>query len=79
MTARDEILEALPGLRLRLGTDVFTPEDLIEELARQGSSYQPSTIRTHVVSRMCRDAPDHHAVTYDDLERVGPGLYRQLH
>ena len=78
MTARDEILVALPALRLRLGTDMFTPEDVIEELARRGSTYRPSTIRTHVVSRMCRDAPDHHAVTYDDFERVGPGLYRQL-
>ena len=25
---------------------------------------------------MCTNAPDHHAVVYDDLERVGPGMYR---
>ena len=78
MTARDDILAALPAVRARLKTDVFAPEDVIEELARRGSHSRPSTIRTHVVSRMCRNAPDHHAVTYDDLERVGPGLYRQL-
>jgi len=78
MTARHDILTALPAVRARLKTDVFGPEDVVEELARRGSQYRPSTIRTHVVSRMCRDAPDHHAVTYDELERVGPGLYRQL-
>jgi hypothetical protein len=78
VTARDDILAALPAVRARLRTEVFTPEDVIDELVRRGSRYHPSTIRTHVVSRMCRDAPDHHAVTYDDLERVGPGLYRQL-
>jgi hypothetical protein len=52
----------------------------VAELASgdEDGTYRPSTIRTHVVSRMCRDAPDHHAVTYDDLERVSPGLYRQL-
>lgn len=77
MTARDEILAALPALRARLGSDVFSVDEVVNELARRGSRYRPSTIRTHVVSRMCRNAPAHHAVTYDDLERVGPGLYRQ--
>ena len=68
-TARDVILAALPAIRALLKTDVFAPEDVIEELAQRGSHYRPSTIRTHVVSRMCRDAPNHHAVTYDDLQR----------
>lgn len=77
MTARDEILDALPALRARLGSDVFTPADVIEELQRRGTRLADSTIRTHVVSRMCTDAPDNHAVVYDDLERVGRGQYRQ--
>ncbi|MFL6110639.1 MAG: hypothetical protein ACJ786_04725 [Catenulispora sp.] len=77
MTARDEILAALPALRTRLRSEEFAPDDVIDELARRGSRYRPSTIRTHVVSRMCANAPDHHAVTYDDLERVAPGRYRQ--
>jgi hypothetical protein len=76
MTARDDILAALPAIRARTGSDVFTPQDVIDELARRGSPYAPSTIRTHIVSRMCRDAPDHHGRVYDDLERVGPGSYR---
>jgi hypothetical protein len=76
MTARDEILAALPGVRTHPGWDC-TPQDVIDELRRRGSSCAPSTIRTHVVSRMCGDAPDHHAVTYDDLERVSDGRYRR--
>jgi len=76
MTARDEILVALPRLRARLCRDDFTPAEVIQELRRAGSTYTDSTILTHVVSRMCANSPDNHAVTYNDLERVGPGRYR---
>lgn len=77
MTARDEILDALPAICARAGREVFGPKDVIEELQRRGTCYKPSTIRTHVVSRMCADTPDHHARTYGDLERVGQGMYRR--
>lgn len=76
MTCRDEILVAVAALERR-GIDVFSPADVIAEMRRAGSQYAESTIRTHVVSRLCRNAPDHHAVTYPDLERVGEGLYRR--
>jgi hypothetical protein len=46
---------------------------VIDELLRTGTRYKPSTIRTHIVSRMCANAPDHHASTYDDPERVADG------
>lgn len=45
-------------------------------MRHNGTPYTDSTIRTHIVSKMCMDAPDHHAVVYQDLERVGRGLYR---
>jgi hypothetical protein len=77
MTARDEILDALPVICSRTVDGTFTPEDVIDGLRRRGSTYAPSTIRTHVVSRMCANAPDHHARTYDDLERVANGRYRR--
>ena len=77
MTARDEILAVLPAVRARTGRETFTPQEVIDELQRRGTSYRPSTIRTHIVSRMCANAPDHHARTYDDLERVGDGQYRR--
>ena len=77
MTARDEILDALPVICSRTADGTFTSEDVIDELGRRGSRCAPSTIRTHVVSRMCANAPDHHARTYDDLERVANGRYRR--
>lgn len=75
MTCRDEILEAFRVLTRLHGRQAFSPSEIIQEMRRQGSRYKESTIRTHIVSRMCANAPDHHAVVYDDLERVSPGLY----
>ena len=79
MTARDEILEVLPDLEFRNGDNTFTLEQVIEELRRRGSGYSERTIRTHVTSRMCVDrGQPHHAVVYDDLERVDRGRYRRV-
>ena len=77
MTARVEILAAVPAVCARTGSDTFTAQAVIEELQRRGTRYKPSTIRTHVASRMCANSPDHHARTYDDLERVADGHYRR--
>ena len=77
MSARDEILQAIQRIESRTGRDTFTMPDVLGELGRAGSQYAESTIRTHISSRMCANAPDHHAVVYTDLERVGPGLYRR--
>jgi hypothetical protein len=77
MTARDEILDALPRLRARLASDDFTPAEVLQELRRAGSVYSDSAVRTHIVSRMCSNAPDNQAVVYNDLERIGHGHYRQ--
>jgi len=76
MTCRDEILGAIQAITRRSASDEFTVADVLGEMARHGTAYSDSTIRTHVTSRMCRNAPDHHAVVYDDLERVGTGVYR---
>lgn len=76
MTARDEVLAAAKELAAPSSDGTFTVEEILDNLRRRGSSYKPSTIRTHVTSRMCANAPDHHAVTYRDLVRVGEGRYR---
>ena len=76
MTCRDEILEAATRLMRRNGEDSFSLADLIAEMKNSGTSYQESTIRTHVTSRLCANTADHHAVTYSDLERIGHGRYR---
>jgi GGDEF domain-containing protein len=74
VTCRDEILAVLPSVTASDGT--FTAEQIVAAMRAHGSRYADSTIRTHVTSRMCADAPDHHARVYDDLVRVDRGLYR---
>lgn len=70
MTARDAILQAIH----RMDREEFTIMDVLREL--DGSGYSEGTIRTHIASRMCAEAPDHHATTFSDLRRVGRGRYR---
>jgi len=76
MTAREEVLSAAQVLADKSSDGTFSIDDVIRELRRRGSRYADSTIRTHIDSRMCANAPDHHAVTYDDLVRTEPGRYR---
>jgi hypothetical protein len=76
-TAREQILEAV-GYITRGGRQTFTIAEVITELERRGSQLARSTIRTHIASRMCANAPDHHGTTYDDFERVDHGEYRLL-
>jgi hypothetical protein len=75
-TCRDEVLDAVGAITRATGRDEFTIRDIVDHMRGAGSRYSESTIRTHVASRLCANAPDHHDVTYDDLERVRPGIYR---
>ncbi len=77
-TCRDEILECAQAVTRQSGLDHFTIPEIISCMAKRGSRYAESTIRTHIVSRMCANAPDNHAVTYRDLERTDRGEYRLL-
>jgi hypothetical protein len=74
--ARREILQAIRAVLARSGSDTFTPAQIVVEMARRGTGYAESTIRTMVTAHMCRNAPDNAATTYDDLERVDRGVYR---
>lgn len=74
MGAREDVLSAAQELTAR-GASPFSPAELIQEAQRQGSTYPESTLRTHIVSAMCVNAPDNHAVRYEDLERVARGQY----
>jgi len=51
-------------------------DQVVDLLLGRKARYAESTIRTHVTSRMCANAPNHHAVTYDDLVRTDGGRYR---
>jgi hypothetical protein len=74
MTCRDEILVAAESVSKR--SPMFSIEDVLSEMQRRGTTYKESTIRTHIASRMCRNAPDHHETTYRDMVRISHGLYR---
>ena len=76
MTCRDEILICANRIVTAKGSNDFTIDEILICMQSEGTSYANSTIRTHVTSRMCRNAPKHHGVTYDDLERVERGVYR---
>jgi hypothetical protein len=76
MSARDEILQAIEQIERRSGQDTFTMLNVLAEMRRTGTRYAESTIRTHICSHMCVDAPGE--ALYPDLERLGLGLYRRL-
>lgn len=75
---REEILAAARRLRAS-GQPDFTPAEIIRVMQRAGTQCAESTIRTHVVSRMCANAPENHGTTYADLKRIARGRYRLLH
>ena len=76
MTCRKEILKCVHELIDKTGSQDFTIQDIIDCMEYKGSRYKASTIRTHISSRMCINAPDHHAVPYNDFKRTERGTYR---
>ncbi len=76
MSCRDEILICARKLFHQSGRDVFHISDILDEMNRLGTIYPESTIRTHVTSRMCANAPKNHPHKYNDLIRVARGKYK---
>ena len=76
MSCRNEILECVTKILEQNGNEEFTIQEVIDCMRRKDSTYEDSTIRTHITSRLCTNAPDHHAVTYNDLIRTNRGTYR---
>lgn len=76
-TCRDAILEAFDRLERADGRRAFGLTEIVTETLAIDSSFAESTIRTHVSSRMCAEAPDNHDTVYADLERVERGRYRR--
>ncbi len=75
-TCREEILDAIAALIRRTGSEVFSVDDVVTEMKARGTTYQEATIRTHVTSRMCGNAPDRQGVVYSDLRRLDRGMYK---
>lgn len=76
MACHHKVLEAVKSIVESKGFNEFTPQEVIEYLREQHTIYADSTIRTHIVSRCCVNAPQHHAVRYEYFERIGRASYR---
>lgn len=76
-TCRDAVLDAFTRLERRHGRRNFRIDEIVRETLSRDPQYKATTIRTHVTSRMCSDAPDHHATVFADLARVDRGTYRR--
>jgi hypothetical protein len=63
--AREEILESVRSL----DRDTFAIADVEVAMTRRGTECVES-IKTHISSRMCADAPDNHGTTSADPKRV---------
>jgi antitoxin HigA-1 len=64
----------------RKGINEFSIPEVLGEMQRQGTlnRYSISTVRTHVTSRCCANAPDNHAVTYKYFRRIKHGVYEVI-
>src|SRR5215831_18429565 len=71
MADHDEILAAARRLLEERGDTTFSPDDIVRALPH----LNPRTIRTHVVSRCCVNAPTNHPHKWGYFKRVDRGRY----
>src|SRR4029079_5530842 len=72
MAHHDEILAAARRICAERG-DATLPADAI---GRELPDVNPGTVRTHVTSRCCVNAPKNHPHKWDYFTRVGRGRYQ---
>ncbi|MDR9507019.1 MULTISPECIES: DUF7669 domain-containing protein [Brevibacillus] len=73
---RDEILAAVREIVKQKGINEFEVGEVVKYMLSKNPNLNVSTIRTHITSRCCVNAAANHAVTYNDYERIGRGIYR---
>lgn len=78
-TCREAILDAFDRLESQHGKKAFNVSEIVKEVFTETNDFAESTIRTHVTSRMCMQAPQNHWPKYTDLDRIAPGEYRRRH
>ena len=76
-TCREAVLEAFVRLEGQSSRKDFQLSEIVKEVLAMTGNFAESTIRTHVTSKMCAQAPTHHAMKYADLDRIGAGRYRR--
>lgn len=67
----DEILSAALRICAERAESTFTADDIVRALPHRN----PATIRTHVTSRCCVNAPKNHPHKWDYFRRIGRGRY----
>jgi predicted RNase H-like HicB family nuclease len=74
MSVQAEVLEAVTRICRERRQWTFAPNEVVRALPH----LNPSTVRTHIVSRCCVNAPANHAHRLDYFRRVGRGEYELL-
>jgi len=74
MAIHDDVLDAARRLCRERGGWTFRPDEVVRALPHRN----PSSVRTHIVSRCCVNAPKHHAHRWPYFRRVARGLYEIL-
>ena len=69
-----EVLETARRLCRERGGWTFRPDEVVRALPH----LNPSTIRTHIVSRCCVNAPQNHPHRWGYFRRTGRGVYEIL-
>jgi hypothetical protein len=77
-TCRDELLSAAREIVKAKGINEISPKEVIAFMNANNTTFEDSTIRTHLVSRCCSNANRHHAIVYNDFERIGVGNYKLI-
>jgi hypothetical protein len=71
MTIHDEVLRAARRICRERGEWRFTPEEIVRALPELNAN----SVRTHVVSRCCINAPKNHPHKWNYFRRVSRGVY----
>jgi predicted RNase H-like HicB family nuclease len=74
MPIHDEVLRAARRLCRERGGWTFAPEEVVRALP----GLNASSVRTHIVSRCCVNAPKNHPHKWDYFRRVRRGVYEIL-
>ena len=74
MPVHDEVLDAARRLCRERGGWTFRPDEVVRALPH----LNPSSVRTHIVSRCCVNAPKHHLHRWAYFRRVERGVYEIL-
>lgn len=77
-TCREEILTVVRTIVGNKGVNEFTVSEVVKFMLKNDSGFKESTIRTHITSKCCVNAPSHHAIVYSDFERISKGLYKLI-